>query len=211
MSNPSSRSIWLHLLTTARWADAPAVFVGGAVSWLILPLIAVIIFDALTRRFIRQLAIVIDNNVHYYLNSPVFQESEWHMHSIILLCALGFAYSRNVHVRLDVFRPSLGARGRLWVELLGGIVLLVPFVAILCIFGWEFFESAWVTNEGSGETNGIENRWFVKSFMFLGPIMLLSSGLSMIIRLVVRLFGPHELTSATDTDKITDSAFTAFD
>lgn len=203
-------SIWSRLTTIARWADAPAVFVGRVVSWLILPLILTILVDAVSRKFIRKLAIVVDNNLHHYLNSPVFQDSEWHMHTIIFLGALGYAYSRNAHVRLDIFRPRLGVRGRLWAELLGGIALLMPFLLIFCFYSWEFFERAWVSDEGSGLSNGIEHRWFIKSFLFLGPVLLLLSGLSMILRLVVRLFGPPEHAAASETEKIADSTFSAF-
>ena len=210
MTDLPGPSIWSRLTTLARWADAPAVFVGRTVSWLLLPLIAVIIVDSLSRKFIRKLAIVVDNDLHHYLNSPVFQDSEWHMHTIIFLGALGYAYSRNAHVRLDVFRTRLGVRGRLWAELLGGIALLAPFLLIFCFYAWEFLERAWLSDEGSGLSNGIEHRWVIKSFVFLGPALLLLSGVSMIIRLLVRLFGPPEHAAASETEKIADSSFSAF-
>ena len=210
MTDLPKLSIWSCLIKFARWIDAPAVFVGRAVSWLLLPLIAVIIVDALSRKFIRKFTIVVENDLHGYLNSPVFQDSEWHMHTIIFLGALGYAYSRNAHVRLDMFRPRLGVHGCLWVELLGGITLLAPFLLIFCFYSWEFFVSAWVSNESSGGSNGIDHRWFIKFFQFLGPVLLLLSGLSMILRLIVRLFGPPEYADAADTEKISDSSFSAF-
>ena len=202
--------IWPALLRIARWADAPAVLAGRAVSWLMLPLIAIIIFDALSRKFLRKLPFVIENDLHDYLNSPVFQDAEWHLHTIIFLGALGYAYSRNAHVRLDIFRPRLGARGRMLVELAGGVLLLAPFLAIFSYYGWEFFLSAWVSDENSGPSNGIGNRWIIKFFLFLGPVLLFLSGLSMALRLCVRLFGPEELAAAADVDRIADSGFSAF-
>lgn len=208
-SNPHSR-IWPALLRIARWADAPAVLVGHAVSWLMLPLIVIIVFDSMSRKYLRKLSFVIDNNLHDYLNSPILQDAEWHLHTIIFLGALGYAYSRNAHVRLDMFRPSLGERGRLAVELAGGLLLLVPFLAIFSLYSWEFFWSAWLVDENSGPANGIDHRWFIKFFVFLGPLLLLGSGLSMILRLCVRLFGPEELAEAADVGKIADSEFSAF-
>lgn len=210
MKSPRHRT-WSYLLSLARWTEAPVILAGQLISWLILPLIVVIIFDAITRKFIRQLAIVIDNDIHHYLNSPAIQDAEWHMHTMIFLVALGFAYSRNAHVRLDIVRPRMGARVRLWVELVGGLLLLLPFAVILSYYGWDVFESAWIRNERSGEANGIDNRWFIKFFLFLGPVLLFLSGLSMVIRIFVRLFGPPEFASETDTDRLTRSDFTAFD
>lgn len=208
-SNPDAE-IWTKLIRIARWADAPAVAIGRAVSWLMLPLIVIIIFDAVGRKFLRKLPFVIDNDLHGYLNSPVFQDAEWHLHTIIFLGALGYAYSRNAHVRLDIFRPGLGERGRMAVELLGGILLLMPFLAIFSYFGWSFFVSAWLSDESSGPANGIDNRWFIKFFIFLGPMLLMLSGLSMILRLCVRMFGPQELAADADVGKIADSSFSAF-
>lgn len=208
-ANPET-GVWTQLIRIARWADAPAVLMGRAVSWLILPLIVIIIFDAVSRKYLRKLSFVIENDLHGFLNSPTFQDAEWHLHTIVFLGALGYAYSRNAHVRLDIFRPRLGERGRMVVELVGGILLLAPFLVVFSYYSWDFFMSAWVSDESSGASNGIDNRWFIKFFVFLGPVLLFLSGLSMVLRLVVRLFGPKELAAAADVDKIADSSFSAF-
>ena len=210
MSDQPSKSIWSRLINIARWADAPADFVGRVVSLLMLPLIATILFDAITRKFIRKLAIVVENDLHQYLNSPVLQDAEWHLHTIIFLSALGYAHSRNANVRLDVMRSRLGPRGRLWVELLGSVALLAPFVALFCYYSWDFLQNAWASDEGAGMGNGIGNRWFIKSFMFFGPMLLFLSGLAMFIRLFVRLFGPPDEAIGAETEKITDANFSAF-
>ena len=202
--------VWPQLIRIARWADAPAVLMGRAVSWLILPLIAIIIVDSVSRKFLRKLPFVIENNLHGYLNSQIFQDAEWHLHTIIFLGALGYAYSRNAHVRLDIFRPRLGAHGRMLVELAGGILLLAPFLVVFSYYSWDFFMSAWLSDENSGPANGIDNRWIIKFFVFLGPVLLFLSGLSLVLRLCVRLFGPDELAAAADVDKIADSSFSAF-
>lgn len=208
-SNPDA-GFWPILLRVARWADAPAVLMGRAVAWLILPLIAIIIFDSVSRKFLRKLPFVIENDLHDYLNSPILQDAEWHLHTIVFLGALGYAYSRNAHVRLDIFRPRLGERGRMLVELAGGVLLLAPFLAIYSYYCWEFFLSAWLSDENSGPANGIDHRWFIKFFMFLGPGLLLLSGVSMVLRLCVRLFGPPEHAAAADVGKIADSSYSAF-
>jgi TRAP-type mannitol/chloroaromatic compound transport system permease small subunit len=210
MNTDRNAGVWMRLLRVARWADAPAVLMGRAVSWLLLPLIVIIVFDALSRRFLRKFAFIIENDLHDYLNSPVFQDAEWHLHTIIFLGALGYAYSRNAHVRLDLFRPRLGARGRMAVELLGGILLLAPFLAIFCYYGWVYFLNALLIDENSGPANGIDHRWFIKFFIFLGPALLFLSGLSMVLRLAVRLFGPAHLAEAADVDAIAGKSFSAF-
>jgi TRAP-type mannitol/chloroaromatic compound transport system permease small subunit len=201
---------WMRALRLADWIERPVVWSGEAVAWLFLPLIAIILFDAVARRYLRKLSFVIENELHFLLNSPAMQDAEWHLHTMIFLGALGYAYVRNAHVRLDIFRPRFGPRGRLLVELLGGLTLLLPFIAILSYHGWIFFSIAWVHDEGYGESNGIPDRWFIKFFMVLGPSLLLLSGVSLLIRLWVRLFGPAEAAAASRTDAISDASHSAF-
>jgi TRAP-type mannitol/chloroaromatic compound transport system permease small subunit len=206
---PDGRS-WRRLLTAANWLERPVVWISEAVAWLFLPLIFIILFDALSRNFLRKLTIVIENDLHFYLNSPALQDAEWHLHTMIFLIALSYAYARNAHVRLDVFRHRYGERGRALVELIGGIILLMPFTAIMTWFGWVFFSIAWHYDEGYGESNGIGHRWFIKFFMVLGPGLLAMSGLSVLIRLFVRLRGPAHLAEETRTTRYTDTSFSAF-
>ncbi|MCR9178005.1 MAG: TRAP transporter small permease subunit [Alphaproteobacteria bacterium] len=207
---PSEPHRWSRALRLAGGLERPVVWVGEGVSWLFLPLIAIILFDAVSRRYLRKLSFVIENDLHFYFNSPALQDAEWHLHTILFLGALGYAYTRNAHVRLDIFRPRFSDRGRLWVEFLGGLSLLVPFIAIFTYFSWIFFWSAWVHDEGYGESNGIGDRWFIKFFMVLGPGLLFLSGLSTLTRLFVRLFGPPELTKATRTGSFSDESYSAF-
>lgn len=201
---------WTHVIKFADAIEKPVVWVGKLVSWLYLPLIAVILIDALSRKFIRKLSFVIENDLHFLLNSPVFQDAEWHFHAVLFLGALGFAYVHNAHVRLDIFRPRIGTQGRLWVELMGGLFLLLPFLFIFVWYAWDFFWAAWVQDEGSGSSTGIDNRWFIKFFIIAGPLLLLLSGLSKILRLTVRIFGPSELHEATRLGPISNESHSAF-
>ncbi|MDF1792813.1 MAG: TRAP transporter small permease subunit [Thalassobaculaceae bacterium] len=204
------QALWRPLLRIADALERPPVWAGQTVSWLFLPLIAIILFDALARRYLRKFEFVRDSDLHFYLNSPAFQDAEWHLHAMIMLCALGYACACNAHVRLDMFRGRLGGTGRLWVELLGGLFLLMPFLVIFTADCFDFFWIAWVHDETAGETNGIGERWVIKFFMFLGPALLLMAGMSVLIRLTVRLFGPPELAPATRTEAIVDGDFSAF-
>lgn len=204
------RTPWRRLLGAADALERPVVWVGEAVSWLFLPLIAIILFDALARRYLRKFDFVMQSDLHFYLNSPALQDAEWHLHAMIMLCALGYACACNAHVRLDMLRGRLGERGRLWVEFLGGLFLLLPFVAIFTADCFDFFWIAWVHDETAGETNGIGERWVIKFFMVLGPGLLLLAGLSVVIRVFVRLFGPPDLAPDTRTEAISARDFSAF-
>ena len=202
---------WLAVIKIAHWLDLPGRLAGQAAAWLFLPMVLIIVFDALGRKYLRKLEFVIANDWQGYLNSPVLQDAEWHLHAIIFMAALGFAYSRNVHVRLDIFRHKFTDRGRLWLELCGGFLILAPFLAILLHYGWEFFMSSWNADEGAGMSNGLDNRWAIKFFLVLGPTLLTMSTCSLLLRLVVRLLGPSAFSQATKTDHISNASFSAYE
>ena len=168
------------------------------------------LFDAFGRRYIRNWSFVVENNWHFLINSPVIQDGEWHLHTIVTFCALGYAYARNAHVRLDLFRPSFRPRAKLWIEWLGGLVLFLPFLLIFCGYAYQYFYLAWLVDESSGDSNGINHRWIIKFFIFLGPLSLLGAALAGTIRQTVRLFGPEALHGETKTGHITAESHSAY-
>ena len=197
-------------LRVAHWIERPAFWLGASSAWLMLALALLIVFDAFGRRYIRTWSFVIENDWHVLINSPMFQDAEWHLHTIVTFCALGYAHARHAHVRLDLFRPGFKPRTKLWIEWLGGVVLFMPFMAIFCFYAYMYFDLAWLSNERAGDTNGINHRWFIKFFIFLGPLSLLMAGAASLIRLTVRLFGPEHLHSQTGTDHITAENHSAY-
>ncbi|NQW00149.1 MAG: TRAP transporter small permease subunit [Rhodospirillales bacterium] len=198
------------LLGVANGLEKLVIWAGTLASWLILPLVFVIIFDALFRKFVRFVPFISDYELYQFLNSPVLQDLEWHLHAVVFLCSLGYAYVYNAHVRLDIYRPRLGSRGRLWVEFLGGIGFLLPFLSILIYYAWDFFATAYVMDETGGSGNEIDNRWLIKSFILKGPVLLFLSAASILLRLAVRLFGPLEYHEATRLRSLSDASHSAF-
>ena len=210
MSNSSTCAVYRKWLKAAYWMELPALWLGRMAAWLLLPLVGIIMFDAVCRKFLRKTTFAIETGLYHLMNSPVLQDAEWHLHAILFLVAMGYAYVYNAHVRLDIFRPRLGVKGRLWVEVLGGVFLLIPFLVTLIYFGWDFFLSAWLTDEGTSVLIGIGNRWFIKSFVIIGFSLLLLSAASLIIRLAIRLWGPEDLIAETRVDSFTRASHSAF-
>ena len=210
MSNSSNCAVYRKWLKAAYWMELPALWLGRMAAWLLLPLVGIIMFDAVCRKFLRKTTFAIETGLYHLMNSPVLQDAEWHLHAILFLVAMGYAYVYNAHVRLDIFRPRLGVKGRLWVEVLGGGFLLIPFLVTLIYFGWDFFLSAWLTDEGTSVLIGIGNRWFIKSFVIIGFSLLLLSAASLSIRLAIRLWGPEDLIAETRVDSFTRASHSAF-
>lgn len=180
----------MHALLKLSDRVAGACRMAGRVgSWLILPLILVIAFDVLTRKLPFVQAFVQSTWLNDYLSPTRLQEFEWHLHAVIFLLAYGLAYLDGAHVRVDVWRDHRGPRTRGWIEVIGILLLALPFCAVLVYHSWHFVVTAYVQNEGSVSITGVPHRWIVKSFVFVGLVLLASSILATLMRLVVYLFG----------------------
>ncbi len=81
---------------------------------------------------------------------------------------------------------------RAWVEIAGILVLLLPFVVIVIIYGWEFFVSSWARHERSLAPMGLPYRWAIKAVIPLSFILFGLAALTRLIRTFQGLKGPSD-------------------
>jgi TRAP-type mannitol/chloroaromatic compound transport system permease small subunit len=184
---------WRLALGVAAALDRPPVWIGRAAAWLLLPMVAVILFDVISRRYLRHLDWVIDSGLYRLMNSSLIQDAEWHFSAALFFLSLGYACARNVQIRLDLFRDRFSARGRVGIELAGALLLWLPFVAIIVVEAWEYVSLAFESGERSWMQTGLGRRWLIKSVLLVGYATLLMATVSLVIRTCAWLFGPVEL------------------
>jgi len=178
---------------------------GKLGAWLILPLIGIIMFDVVTRKFQFMQQWIMSTPLYEYMSPTKLQELEWHLHAALFLLALGYAYTVNAHVRVDLVREKLNDRGQAWIELLGIIFLMLPYLLVVLYYGWTFVHQAWESNESSDAMTGISHRWVIKSFVLLGLFLTLLAGIATLIRQVAYLFGPEELRPEIKMNMLTSA------
>ncbi len=162
-------------------------------SWLIVPLILVVVYDVVTRKIVFIQQIVMNSPLYAYISPTKLQEMEWHLHAMIFLLAYALAYLNGTHVRVDLWRERRNERTRGWVELLALLVFALPYCGVLVYQSWFFVVKSYMQAEGSAALTGIPHRWVIKSFLLIGTAMLFASLLATLLRLVVYLFGPAAL------------------
>ncbi|MGO3741339.1 TRAP transporter small permease subunit [Kerstersia sp.] len=162
-------------------------------SWLILPLILVIVYDVVTRKIVFIQQWVMNSWLYEYISPTKLQEAEWHLHAMIFLMAYALAYLNSAHVRVDLWREKQSERRRGWVELICILIFALPFCGVLVYEAWQFVMNAYVQGEGSSALTGIPHRWVIKSFLLLGVSLLVLALLATLARLVIFLFGPQAL------------------
>lgn len=189
-----------RLLNIADVLDRIPRFAGKCAGWVVLPLIAVIMFDVITRK-IDFLRIGMSQLSFYWLIEPIkLQDMEWHLHAVILMMSFGFAYLNNAHVRVDIFREMLGRRGQAWVEFWGQLLLAFPYLLVAIYFSFQFVKISYLQGEGSELLTGITHRYIIKSVMVIGFTLTMSAFLATFIRLCALLFGNHDQKAVAAED-----------
>lgn len=180
------------LLRISEALSRAVIAMGRCAKWLILPMIAITIFDVVTRKFIG-LQLFFGSLFGDLVNSTKLQEMEWHLHTALFALCLGFGYIHNAHVRVDVFSENLKPRARAWIELLGCLVFLIPYTGLVIWFAYDFALTSFRQQEVSAALIGIPHRWVIKSVLLVGMIFALMAGISIMLRYLVILFGRRGL------------------
>lgn len=171
-----------HLIRISDIFDRFISRIGKLAAWATLLLMATIVFDVVTRRFL-------------VLGSTRLQEFEWHVHTVLFAFCLGFAYLANAHVRIDLVRERLSKRTQWWIELVGIVLFLFPYCVLVIYFGYDFTMRSFFQHEASASATGLPYRWIIKSAIPIGFSLLLLSGVAVLLRKIVELFGPPHLTA----------------
>jgi len=158
--------------------------IGEWAGWLFVVTVVVIVFDVISRKFGFQLP---------GLGSTRLQELEWHLHTAIFSFWFGLAYIKNAHVRIDVAIANASPRIHAWLEFLGCLVFALPYTLLALYFSVEFAWTSYVDKEISDSATGLPFRFVPKSFIAIGLGLLLVAVFSVLLRIVVYLWGPNRL------------------
>lgn len=156
--------------------------VARVVGLLLIVLTAVVIYDVIGRRY-------------FAVGSFVLQELEWHLHGALAVLCFGYAYTRDAHVRIDIFATSMSDRFKLVLEIIGNVFFLLPFMLLLLFYGYDFAEHAFRVNETSPGGLGLSNRWIIKSAVPLSALLAIFGSLAVTFRCVVALRRPDLLST----------------
>jgi TRAP-type mannitol/chloroaromatic compound transport system permease small subunit len=113
-------------------------------------------------------------------------EIQWYMFAGAVLLGAPYTLKMNEHVRVDLVYGMLSDRTRIWVDIAGGFLFLLPICVILTLFTWPWFVQSYVGSEMSYNAGGLI-RWPVKLLLPVGFGLMILQGLSEIIKRVAAL------------------------
>ena len=173
------------------------VRVGVVASVIYLPMILIIVYDVLQRKYLDIDPGFTRSWIYEIFTSTRLQEMQWHLHAVLFLMCFAFAYVKDAHVRIELVREQMKPRMRVWIELLGCLLFLVPYCYVVLLYGIENAQRSFAIMERSSAQTGLEYRFIIKSFLPFGFMMLALAGMSVALKCIVYLFGPDALRNAS--------------
>ena len=156
-------------------------------------MIFAIMYDVIQRQYLGFDPNFTRTEWYKFISSTRVQEMEWHLHAALFLLVLGYAYIKDAHVRIELVRDMMKPRMRVWVELLGAMLFMVPYCYVVMKYGIENAVRSYDIGESSAALTGLPHRFIIKAMLPLGFALIAIAGLSVAMRCIVYLFGPASL------------------
>ena len=163
------------LLKLSARVDAVSNLIGKLIRWLVLASVLISAGNAIIRKA-------------FNISSNGFLEIQWYLFAGVFLLGAGFAFMRNVHVRIDFISSKLSKRTNTIIDILGIVIFMIPLCLIMVWLSWPLFSTALATGEMSQNAGGLI-RWPAYLLMPLGFGLLFVQALSELIKRIAFLKG----------------------
>ena len=101
------------------------------------------------------------------------QELVVYIHALIFLGCAGYVQYKDEHVRVDIFYRDATSKYKNKVNLILGILFLMPMVFVIGYFSIDLVEMSWKIKEISTEAGGLNYVYIQKTLILLFPLSLL--------------------------------------
>lgn len=153
------------LLRVIHALDAFAERTGWLVSWLIVPLVMVMVYEVVAR---------------YFFNAPTIwaHDVSFMLYGAFFMLGAAYALKQRAHIRTDFLYNGFPVRWQAFVDTVAYVFFFFPGLAIFLWYGWDFFHDSWRLKE-----HAITSPWMPPLYPFKAVIpvtgaLLLIQGVS---------------------------------
>jgi len=129
------------------------------------------------------------------IGSIKLSESVLYAHAGLFMLAAAWTLQVDGHVRVDIFYAQASSRTRALIDLIGAVVLLLPFAAVLVLLSVPYVGRSWTILERSREASGLPIVYLLKTLIPLFAILIGLQGVVQAIRAALVLSGPSQQSS----------------
>lgn len=143
--------------------------IGRSVAWLAL-VVVLLQFVLVVARYL------------FGLGSIWLSEAVIYGHATLFMLASAWTLRAGGHVRVDVFYAEASPRTKAMVDLLGALLLLLPFAAVLVWLSLPYAARSWAILERSQESSGLPLVFALKTLIPLFALLMALQGVAQAIR-----------------------------
>ena len=140
--------------------------------------------------FISALNAIVRYTFSYSSNAWI--EIQWYLFTACVMLGAAQVFRVNEHVRVDVIYGTLSSTKRIWIDIFGLTLFLLPGMAIFAYLSWPMFWGMYLSGEMSSNTGGLI-RWPVVLMLPLGFTLVWLQGWSELIKRIGWLLGQYEM------------------
>ena len=165
-------------LALSRLIDRITEAIGKSVMWMILIAILVSATNAIVRKL-------------FNVSSNAWLELQWYLFGAAFLLASAYTLKQNEHIRIDIFYGTRTRRTQHWIDLVGHVFFLLPFVVLmtwmLVPYAWDAIKSGQISTNAGGLTI-----WPARALLLGGFALLVAQAISEIIKKIAVMRGVIE-------------------
>ncbi|MBT3622575.1 MAG: TRAP transporter small permease subunit [Gammaproteobacteria bacterium] len=147
---------------------------GKAIAWLTLVMVVIT-------------CVVVAARYLFNFGSIGLQESVMYMHGTVFMLGIAFTLKEQGHVRVDVLYEKFPPRVKIYIDIAGHLLFLIPFSIFILWTSVEYVSFSWSLRESSGQPGGLPAVYLVKGLIPTMAILLLLQGISEILKGVLLL------------------------
>jgi len=166
--------IFMHMTVFADRIDRLNAAIGRAAAWLVL-VVVLLQFGLVVARYL------------FGLGSARLTETVIYAHAAVFMLAAAWTLHAGGHVRVDVFYAEASPRTKAWINLVGAILLLLPFMLVLLWLSVPYAARSWAILEHSQEASGLPVVFALKTLIPLFAVLMALQGVAQAIRAAAAL------------------------
>lgn len=163
------------LLRISKAIDHLTGWIGRATGWLLLVMVLIGALGATLRYAGQPLGMTFSLNA--------LGEAQWYLFSAVFLLGAAWTLSEDAHVRVDVVYSRLSQKRTALINLLGTLLFLLPFCALMLWATIPFVMDSWAVREASPDPGGLP-RYPIKTLVPIAFLLLFLQGISQTVKAI---------------------------
>lgn len=175
-------------LAISQGIDDATTALGRVMWWLTLFMVLVGFVNVVGRYGFDLITSLFGQAVARAVSGNVYLELQTYSYDLVFLLGAAYVLQADSHVRVDIVFSNLSNRVKAIIDIVGGLIFLIPFSIMGIWFSQSYVTRSWLGGEISPNPGGLP-RYPIKTVIIIAFALLIVQAISEIIKNVAFLSG----------------------